>query len=192
MKLTDSQLVILSAAAKRDDGAILPLLKSVKLNKGAVTLVLKSLLKHKLVAERDATPGDEAWREQRDGRRFALTISKVGFKALGIEATLVSKAGAAPSKPEPDSRKVDAKAAVAIPKKPSKAPKREGTKLSLLIDLMKRKGGATIEEAAKATGWQHHSVRGAISGALKKKRGLEVTSTSVEGRGRVYRIPAQV
>lgn len=44
MKLTDSQLVILSTAAKRADGSILPLPKSVKLNKGAATLVLKSLL----------------------------------------------------------------------------------------------------------------------------------------------------
>ncbi len=38
------------------------------------------------------------------------------------------------------------------------------------------------------TGWQAHSVRGAISGALKKKLGLSVTSETVEGRGRVYRI----
>jgi hypothetical protein len=39
-----------------------------------------------------------------------------------------------------------------------------------------------------ATGWQAHSVRGAISGALKKKLGLEVTSEKIDGRGRVYRI----
>ncbi|MDE2133253.1 MAG: DUF3489 domain-containing protein [Alphaproteobacteria bacterium] len=189
MKLTDSQLVILSAAAKRDDGAILPLLKSVKLNKGAVTLVLKSLLKHKLVTERDAAPGDEAWREQRDGRRCTLAITNAGLKALGVEAAPESKA--TQTKPESVQRKADVKTTAAVAKNPLRAPKRKGTKLSLLIDLMKRKGGATIEEAAKATGWQHHSVRGAISGALKKKRGLEVTSTSVEGRGRVYRIPAQ-
>ena len=184
MKLTDSQLVILSAAAKRDDGAVLPLPKSVKLNKGAITLVLKSLLKHKLVGERDAAPSDEAWREQRDGRRFALAISNAGLKTLGVEA-------APEPKVVPSKRKADVKTTAVVAKNPLRAPKREGTKLSLLIDLMKRKGGATIEEAAKAIGWQHHSVRGAISGALKKKLGLEVTSTSIEGRGRVYRIPAQ-
>jgi Protein of unknown function (DUF3489) len=43
----------------------------------------------------------------------------------------------------------------------------------------------------KATGWQPHSVRGAISGALKKKLGLAVASDKVEGRGRVYRIAAK-
>ncbi len=48
--------------------------------------------------------------------------------------------------------------------------------------------GATIEEIVEATGWQAHSVRGAISGALKKKLGLAVTSEKVQARGRVYRI----
>jgi hypothetical protein len=50
------------------------------------------------------------------------------------------------------------------------------TKLSLLVDLLKRKTGATIGEAVKATGWQAHSVRGAMSGTLKKKRGLAIES----------------
>jgi hypothetical protein len=59
-----------------------------------------------------------------------------------------------------------------------------------LLDLLQRKRGATIAEAMKATGWQPHSVRGAISGTLKKKLGLAVTSEAVEGRGRVYRIVA--
>ncbi len=65
---------------------------------------------------------------------------------------------------------------------------RPGTKQALLIDLLKRKKGATIEEIVEATGWQAHSVRGAISGALKKKLGLAVTSEKVQARGRVYRI----
>ncbi len=65
---------------------------------------------------------------------------------------------------------------------------RQGTKQALLIDLLKRKKGATIDDAVKATGWQPHSVRGAISGALKKRLGLTVISENVERRGRVYRI----
>ena len=47
---------------------------------------------------------------------------------------------------------------------------------------------AAIGEIVAATGWQPHTVRGAIAGALKKKLGLDVTSEKVEGRGRVYRI----
>lgn len=62
------------------------------------------------------------------------------------------------------------------------------TKLGLLIDLLKRKIGATIEDAVKATGWQAHSVCGAISGTLKKKRGLNIVSALDTKRGRFYRI----
>jgi hypothetical protein len=58
----------------------------------------------------------------------------------------------------------------------------------LLISMLRRPKGATVEEVVAATGWQRHTVRGAISGALKKKLSLEVTSDKVEGRGRVYRI----
>jgi len=53
---------------------------------------------------------------------------------------------------------------------------------------MQRRDGATIDELVKLTGWQAHSVRGAISGTLKKKLGLAVTSEKIEGRGRVYSV----
>ena len=46
----------------------------------------------------------------------------------------------------------------------------------------------TVDQIMEATGWQRHSVRGAIAGALKKKLGLAVTSEKVEDRGRVYRV----
>ena len=64
---------------------------------------------------------------------------------------------------------------------------RENSKLANMIALLRRKEGATLEQMMKATDWQSHSVRGAMSGALKKKRGLNVTS-SKEGSVRVYRI----
>ena len=46
-----------------------------------------------------------------------------------------------------------------------------------MIDLLKRPEGATVEQIAAATGWQHHTIRGAIRGALKKKLGLTVEAT---------------
>ena len=71
------------------------------------------------------------------------------------------------------------------------SPARNGTKQALLVGMLQRPGGATIEQMTAKTGWQPHSVRGAISGTLKKKLGLIVTSTVVEGRGRVYQIAAR-
>ncbi len=56
--------------------------------------------------------------------------------------------------------------------------------------MLRAEGGATIEEIVAATGWQPHTVRGAMAGALKKKLGLKVTSEKVEGRGRVYNLPS--
>jgi hypothetical protein len=66
---------------------------------------------------------------------------------------------------------------------------RTNTKQAQLVALMHRPQGATIDEIATATGWQNHSVRGAISGALKKRLGLKIASGK-EKRGRVYRIAA--
>ncbi len=65
---------------------------------------------------------------------------------------------------------------------------RAGTKIARLIALLRRKNGATIADLTDATGWQAHSVRGALSGTLKKKLGLAIASDKVDGRGRVYRI----
>jgi hypothetical protein len=63
-------------------------------------------------------------------------------------------------------------------------------KLGAVVALLRRPGGATVEEVMGATGWQAHSVRGAISGAIKKKLALQVTSDKTE-RGRVYRIVSE-
>jgi hypothetical protein len=65
---------------------------------------------------------------------------------------------------------------------------RDGTKQAMIIELLKRPGGATLAEIVEATGWQAHTVRGAMAGALKKKLGLTVTSEKDEVRGRVYRV----
>ncbi len=65
---------------------------------------------------------------------------------------------------------------------------RHGTKQAILIEMLRRHNGATIQQMSAKTGWQAHSVRGAIIGALKKKLGLAVTSERVGDRGRVYRI----
>lgn len=54
------------------------------------------------------------------------------------------------------------------------------TKLDQLEKMLLRKNGASIAEMMKATGWQSHSVRGALAGALKK-RGLAITSEKIDG-----------
>ena len=81
---------------------------------------------------------------------------------------------------------------VATEAEPAPKPRtpREGTKQAKLIAMLRAPEGATIEEIMAATNWASHTIRGAMAGALKKKLGLEVTSEKVEGRGRIYRLPA--
>jgi len=71
-------------------------------------------------------------------------------------------------------------------KKP--ATPREGSKKTIILDLLQRKGGATLGEIMTATGWQAHTVRGFISGTLGKKMGLAVESSKNEAGERTYRI----
>jgi hypothetical protein len=66
---------------------------------------------------------------------------------------------------------------------------RESSKEAMLIEMLRRPEGATIAQIMAATGWQAHTCRGAFAGALKKKRGLTVTSEKLDGGERVYRLP---
>jgi len=65
---------------------------------------------------------------------------------------------------------------------------RQGSKTAQVLDLLKRSGGTTLKELMKATGWQAHSVRGFLSGALGKKMGLTVTSTKAADEERRYSV----
>ena len=71
--------------------------------------------------------------------------------------------------------------------KPPSAKTRQ-TKQQRLIAMLRRPGGATIAQLGKAFRWQSHTVRGAISGALKKKLGLKIVSQKPEEGDRVYQI----
>lgn len=72
-------------------------------------------------------------------------------------------------------------------KSTSKAGKAiSGPKSAQIVSLLRRQKGASIPELMKATGWQAHSVRGFISGTLKRKQGLVVNSAVEEGKDRRY------
>jgi DNA-binding MarR family transcriptional regulator len=191
IKLTDTQFVILSAAAQRDDHAVLPLPKSLKIKKAGASKVLKSLMAKGLIAERPAGLDDEVWREDKDGTRLTLAATDKGLEAIGVVPESEQ-----PKKARTDRKKAGSASVTGKNGKASSPPKSQGTpaisrspsKQATIIGLLKRKDGATIDDLTAATGWQAHSVRGAISGALKKKLGLAVSSQTVDGRGRVYRI----
>ena len=183
-KLTDTQLVILNAAAQRPNGAVSPVPDSLTINKAAIATVLRSLIGRNLIEERPARLDDVVWKERDEGR-FTLVITADGLTALGIEP-----GGAPDDAGNSDDRRGDTVSEPAADQDSAGSEKRSSKQL-LLLNLLRHADGVTVPEAMTATGWQAHSVRGAIS-TLKKKLGLTVASDKTEDRGRVYRIVEMV
>ena len=185
-KLSDTQTIILSRAAQNEDRVALPLPDSLR--GGAAAKVVGAMLTKGFLEEVDADmrKGEPVWRETGDGHGTTLVATDAGLAAIGNEPEDANTAPAGATDATTEGRAQNA------PTGPEASPKtrtpREGTKQATLIAMLRAPDGATIEEIMAATGWQSHTVRGAMSGALKKKLGLEVTSEKVENRGRVYRI----
>lgn len=90
-KLTDTQLLVLSAASQRATLNLLPLPNHLK--GGAIPKVLHVLLTGGLVAEVEAIDGEPVWRRTDDGRETRLILTNAGLAALGIEPVTPPAAG---------------------------------------------------------------------------------------------------
>ena len=75
--------------------------------------------------------------------------------------------------------------------KPTQGSVRAGTKAAKVLSLLRRPGGASLQELCKATGWQAHSVRGFLSGGLKKKLGYALSSIRRKTGERVYLVKSK-
>ena len=185
-KLSDTQAIILSAAAQREDRIALPLPDSLR--GGAAAKVVGAMLAKGFLEEVDADlrKGEAVWRETGDGHGTMLVATDAGLAAIGIEPdggdSAPTGADEGPSAEAPEDAPAEADAA------PKARTPRTGTKQAKLIEMLRAEGGATIEEIVAALDWRPHTVRGALAGALKKKLGLTITSDKIEGRGRAYMI----
>lgn len=180
-RLTETQSLILARAAARPGNLALPLPEG-----GVAAKVVAALLAKGLIEEVDADlrRGEPLWRKTGDGHGTTLIATEAGLDAVGIEPLVAGAiAGARRARMDRDAAKG------AIPTmKPASPMIRAGTKQAALIELLQRPEGANIAEVAAETGWLGHTIRGAISGVLKKRLGLAITSAKIEGRGTVYRI----
>lgn len=203
-KLTDADRVILASAGARETGLVLPVPKSLKLSPTKLEPILHRLLTKGLLLERPSLPDEQPWVRSEDGTRTSLIIVPAGLEAVGLGISDGSGATATTEHAVPRAKgKAGAKrpsgAKCAPPKTraeyelKSTEPATTGrtTKLDILVGALRQRKGATIPELMEATGWQAHSVRGSISGALKRRMSLNVVSKTVDGRGRVYRIGAE-
>ena len=174
-KLTETQTIILSAGAQRPENIALPLPKG--LAGAAAKMAVNRMIALGWLQEVDANlrKGEPLWRETGDGHGTTLVVTDSGLLAIGIEPVVVQTMTGIPTEA----------AETPEPKPPTQ---RAGTKQAMLIAMLQASTGATMEEIVAATGWQVHSARGAMSGALGKTLGLIVTSAKEADRGRVYRI----
>src|SRR5687768_12174322 len=148
--LTGLQLLILSKASQRDDHAIeLP----PNLKGGAAAKVIRKLIDAGLVDEMAATPGLPVWRRDDAGQGFALIIAPSAFEALGIEPDVASNASPALASTDKEGRKARKQGTRSRSRSKTKgpaqmhpgAPPRSGTKQALIISLLRRQQGATID-----------------------------------------------
>ncbi|WP_374398373.1 DUF3489 domain-containing protein [Tabrizicola sp.] len=181
---SDTQSLILSRAATRPGNLALPLPEG--LVGAAAKMVVGKMIARGWLEEVEANlrHHEPMWRETGDGHGTTLIATEAGLEAIGIEpvvASAVVSARRAKAMAEPASDNTGTAKPVAI---------RAGTKQAQIIAMLQRPEGATVAEMVEATGWLAHTVRGSISGALKKKLGLPIAAEKVEGRGTVYKLPA--
>lgn len=161
-KLTPAQRAMLEAAAKADNGSV------ASSSENRVTA--KALIKRQLMISIPQADGP--------GRLMITEADRAAIRASDEPPSDAPPTALEPPEPEALVEALE-------------APKAPTGKIGVLIGLLRQERGATIEAMTAATGWQAHSVRGAISGAIKKGLGIAVVSEKQDGVRR-YRAPAEV
>ena len=196
-RLTDLDLVLLSNATNRPDGMLLPPPESLRGRGKTLEKTLAKLLRLSLVDEVLTLAADQAWRQDDNGRGFALRIAAAGRAALGLDSgpDTPSEATSQPIAANEAAKVIgndggakitaDTNAATPANAAPFTPGVKPGTKQARLVDCLSRPWGASIADLSHLLGWQPHTVRAALTGLRKK--GYRVTGTKNNGGGTVYR-----
>jgi len=175
IELTDTQLLTLSAAAQRQDRCIAapPKLKGAAALKFAARLATAGL-----VNEVKAKPGSHIWRrDDATGQAYALELTEAGLKAIKVEETeavdVAAEISLTASGDRPKNTADKETAARSVAPRMAIAAPREGSKLATVVSLLRREGGATIDQLAAAMGWLPHTTHAALAGLRKRGFGID-------------------
>lgn len=185
-KLTDTQLIILSSACRNEDGLAI---RPENMKTAAAEKLAASLQSKGFAREIRAKSGTPVWREDGQGKAYSLKILKAGREAIGVAE---EDDGADTSSVEPPAAKPKQSAAIqrtkseTPPARTDREP-RAGSKRALLIALLQRAEGATLDDLIAATGWLPHTTRAALTGL--RKTGLTIERSRPEQSAvSIYRI----
>ena len=172
MHLNDTHLLLLSTAAQRGDTL---LVRPDKPGTKATDRMATRFEAAGLVEAVVVTANQPHWRSDPDGGRIGLRLLKAGFDAIGIEQDDVSSQAV-----EVVAKPVDISAADASPPRT--------TKRAMLIGMLQRDEGASVEAIMNATGWLPHTTRAALTGL--RKAGHDLVKRKDEANRTIYRIAA--
>jgi hypothetical protein len=186
VKLTDAQLVMLSAAAQRKD---LCLTAPEKMKGAILTKVSEKLVRLGLVREVRAKAGMPVWRRDDVGQSYALKLTTAALKTIAVdegseEAIATSKATRPQRHKNPDA--TNASGPDTVGQRAKMLTPRASSKLARVINLLQQSNGATILHLREATGWLPHTTRAALTGL--RRRGYAVVRERVDGGDSIYRI----
>jgi hypothetical protein len=219
-KLSDLQLIMLSSATSRDDGAAIA---PDTLAKQAAARLGASLAARGLMREVRSKPGMPVWRTGRDGRSLSLIITGAGRDAIGVidkaqnakpDVQVRSAGGSGGAADGPEKKAAEAvvgrrsrrsaraqsgeDSAVAanageaeVSNRTPVASPRSGSKQALVLEMLAKPDGATLDALVAATGWLPHTTRAALTGLRKRGYAIE-RGRDAKGGASVYRASRQV
>src|SRR5882757_4607881 len=180
VKLSDAQLVMMSAGAQRKDRC---LSAPATIKGAALSKVGVKLAKLGLAREIGAKAGAPIWRRDEAGQGYKLKLTAAGLNAIAVHEG--SQGTIEPNEPTlPQVKEVASPDAGGHPARVTMP--RDGSKLALVIEHQQRADGATILNLTQATGWLPHTTRAALTGL--RKRGYAVIRERIGAGGSVYRI----
>lgn len=178
MKLTDTHLILLSAASQRENhGVVLP----PNLKAGAAQKVVAKLMADALLEEVRAKAGLPIWCRDENNISYALRITRKGLKAIAVDDGSSSDGSTSKGK---------VRAAGGQSKTPPTKAVDPGTRSSRKVDrvvrLLSQPSGASVPELIQLTGWLPHTTRAVLSGL--RKAGHTVTREREEAGGSRYKL----
>jgi hypothetical protein len=178
VKVKDAQLVMISAAAQREDRC---LAAPDRLKGVAVGKVSAKLVKLGVAREIRAKLGMPIWSHGEAGLVLALKLTAAGLKAIAVDEPSAEAIGASETAQAKTSGSPDD-----VGRQTHAVAPRHGSKLALVINLLRRADGVSIVDLTEATGWLPHTTRAALTGL--RKRGYAVVRERIGAGDSVYRI----